>query len=150
MFKQLRQVFNFFKGKPKRKSRPRRKASKPKRAKKIKTRRKPAKPKVRRAKSAKKIKLLKVPKGGRKKVLVGEVTHYFDRAKAGAFMITGAPIAMGDVLEFEGKAGAFRQKVTSLQINRVPVPSARAGDEVGLLVRKPVREGDYVFKINGA
>jgi len=82
-----------------------------------------------------------------KRVLVGEVTHYFDRVKVGAFMVTGAPIALGDALEFEGKWGAFRQEIKSLQIDRVPVKSARAGDEVGLLVKKPVREGDYVFKV---
>lgn len=82
-----------------------------------------------------------------KRVLVGEVTHYFDRAKVGAFMITGAPIVLGDALEFEGKWGVFRQEIKSLQIDRVPVKSARAGDEVGILVKKPVKEGDYVFKV---
>ncbi len=79
--------------------------------------------------------------------MIGEVTHYFDRAKVAAFMITGAPVAIGDLLEFKGKTASFKQKVVSLQINRTPVPSARAGDEVGMLVKKPVREGDYVFKM---
>jgi len=82
-----------------------------------------------------------------KRVLVGEVTHYFDRVKVAAFMVTGAPIVLGDALEFEGKWGAFRQEIKSLQMDRVPVKSARAGDEVGLLVKKPVHEGDYVFKV---
>lgn len=81
-----------------------------------------------------------------KRTMVGEVTHYFDRIKVGAFTITGAPIAIGDTLEFEGRTGSFKQEITSLQINRKSVPSARAGDEVGMLVKKPVREGDYVFK----
>jgi len=84
-----------------------------------------------------------------KRVLVGEVTHYFDRVQVAAFMITGAPIVLGDALEFDGKKGVFRQEIKSLQIDRVPVKSARAGDEVGIQVKKPVREGDYVFKVTG-
>lgn len=82
-----------------------------------------------------------------KRILVGEVTHYFDRAQVAAFMVTGAPIILGDALEFEGKCATFRQEIKSLQIDRVPVKSARAGDEVGLLVKKQVYEGDYVFKV---
>lgn len=91
-----------------------------------------------------KIKLKQAPAD---RVMTGEVTHYFDRIKAAAFVVTGASIALGDELEFEDKNGnSFRQKITSLQMNRKPIRSARAGDEVGMLVKKPVREGDYVFK----
>ena len=178
-FKQIRLALNFFAGTPKRKALRKKKAKpKPKKSKvkkkKTKTEKKPRLKKIALRRRGRQVPAsvpaasavglrrrgrqvpTSVPaasaggKGGPKKIMVGEVTHYFDRAKAGAFMITGAPIAMGDLLEFRGRAGSFRQKVTSLQINRVPVPSARAGDEVGLLVKKPVREGDYVFKINGA
>ena len=95
------------------------------------------------------------PKSGRlparsvkpKRILVGEVTHYFDRAGVAAFMVTGAPVLLGDRLEFEGSQGPLTQKVLSLQINRNPVKKAVMGDEVGLKVSGPVKEGDRVFKL---
>jgi len=86
------------------------------------------------------------PSAKLKRLLVGEVTHYFDKVCAAAFQITGAPIRLGDALEFEGKGGVFRQEIKSLQINRVPVKSAQAGDEVGLLVKKPVESGIMSLK----
>ena len=135
-------------------SKPARKKKNPSASKKKKKKTRPAKqpkakpaPAVRTLPKSRRAAGLKPKKAAPKRTMVGEVTHYFDRAKAGAFMITGAPVAVGDLLEFEGKKTSFRQKVVSLQINRVPVSSAQAGDEVGLLVKKPVREGDYVFKI---
>ena len=82
-----------------------------------------------------------------KRLLVGEVTHYFDRVSVAAFMLTGAPVALGDKLEFESSRGILPQKIISLQINRQPVKKAVMGDEVGLKVSGPVKEGDQVFKI---
>lgn len=105
------------------------------------------KPIITKAKAVKKGPSPLVKSARLKRILVGEVTHYFDRVQVAAFMVTGSPIVLGDALEFEGKNGVFRQEIKSLQINRVAVKSARAGDEVGILVKKPVREGDYVFKV---
>ena len=38
-------------------------------------------------------------------------------------------------------------KVKSVQINRVPVPSGRPGEDIGIGVTKPVCPGDSVYLV---
>lgn len=78
---------------------------------------------------------------------VGRVTHYFSKARATAVMIERDGIAVGDVLYFKGHTTAFKQKVESLQIDRVPVSQASSGQEVGIRVRARTREHDLVFRL---
>lgn len=79
--------------------------------------------------------------------LVGSVTHFFDQANAAAIRLENAGLAVGDTVAFKGPETAFRMKIESLQIDRVPVPSAPRGSEVGVLVKAKVKEGDRVFRV---
>jgi translation elongation factor EF-1alpha len=79
--------------------------------------------------------------------LVGIVTHYFPHVKAGVIKIKKGTIALGDTIHIKGHTTDFRQKVTSLQIDREPITSAPKGKEIGLAVKSRVRHNDKVFKI---
>ncbi|PIW62707.1 MAG: hypothetical protein COW13_02490 [Candidatus Omnitrophica bacterium CG12_big_fil_rev_8_21_14_0_65_50_5] len=79
-------------------------------------------------------------------VVVGPVTHYFPKVKAAVIKLE-KPLSMGDTIVIAGKSGKIRQKVTSLQINRIPIDEGRAGEEVGLEVKKDVVVGDVVYRL---
>ena len=78
---------------------------------------------------------------------MGTVTHYFPKVRAAAVKVEKISLTVGDRLIFRGKKGEFRQVLNSLQISRIPVESARRGEEVGIEVKQQVREGDKVFKV---
>lgn len=78
---------------------------------------------------------------------LGRVTHYFPKVRATAIMIKRDRLVVGDVLYFKGHTTNFKQKIESLQINRLPVTQAGGGDEVGIRVKSRTREGDFVFKL---
>jgi len=80
-------------------------------------------------------------------VAVGEVTHFFPHVKAGVIKVKSGGINIGDTLLLKGHTSDFKQKVSSMQVNHVPVKKAKKGDEIGLLVKKRVRIGDTVYKI---
>ena len=90
----------------------------------------------------------KAPKvSKREEVLIGPVSHYFPHVKAGAILIKNGAVAMGDTLHIKGHTTDFKQKVKSLQINRVPIEKASKGDEIGILVKSRVRVNDKVYKV---
>ena len=122
----------------------RRKKKAPPKAKKA-ARKKPAK----KAKKAKKIKkpAKKAPATKAKEVLVGTVSHYFPHVKAGAVVIKNGMLSAGDTIHIKGHTTDFKQKIKSLQINRVPIKTGSKGDEVGILVKARVRINDEVYKV---
>ena len=54
---------------------------------------------------------------------------------------------MGQTVKIKGHTTDFTQTVTSLQIDRVGISSAKKGDEIGLQVISQVRQGDKVYKL---
>jgi len=77
---------------------------------------------------------------------IGEVTNYFDHVKAAAIKLS-SPLKVGDKIKIVGGETEFEEEVKSMQIQREPVQKAKKGDEIGILVKKPVRSGYKVFKI---
>jgi putative protease len=77
---------------------------------------------------------------------VGEVTHYFPRVKAAAVLILKDGLKIGDFVYLKGHTTSFSQRVTSLQLDHVPIQEARKGQEIGLLVKSKTRRGDTVYK----
>lgn len=76
---------------------------------------------------------------------IGVVTHYFPHVRAAVIKLK-APLAVGDTIKIKGHTTDFTQNVTSLQIDRVPINSAKKGAEIGLLVNSRVRQQDLVYK----
>ena len=78
---------------------------------------------------------------------IGEVTHYFPHVKAAAIMLLKDGLKVGDSIFIKGHTTKFKEKIKSIQLDRVPIQEGRKGQEIGLLVKSRVRQGDNVYKI---
>jgi U32 family peptidase len=79
---------------------------------------------------------------------IGEVTHYFPHVKAGIIKLNDqSSIGVGEVIRIKGSTTDFKQKVVSLQIDHKPIQKATKGKEIGLKVKKRVRQGDKIYKV---
>ena len=78
--------------------------------------------------------------------LIGEISNYFKNVKATAIKLT-APLKKGDRIKIKGGEKEFEMTVDSMQINRKDIESAKAGDEIGVLVPEDVHKGYKVFKL---
>jgi len=77
---------------------------------------------------------------------IGIVTHYFPHVMAAVVKVS-APVSVGDTLKIKGHTSDFTQKISSMQVDHVPVEQAKKGDEIGLLVKSRVRQHDAVYKV---
>jgi hypothetical protein len=84
----------------------------------------------------------KVPKEN----IIGTVTHYFPKVRAGVIKLK-APLNIGDTVKIKGHTTDFTQAVTSMQIDHVSITQAKKGQEIGLLVDSRVRRNDTVYKV---
>ena len=106
-----------------------------------KTSKKPAAKKVRKGSPA-------APKAPKVKgTLIGKVTHYFPHVQAAVVKMTTGALKVGDRVYVKGHTTDFEQTVTSLQIDRKPIETAKKGDEFGMEVKDRVREDDAVYKL---
>jgi translation initiation factor IF-2 len=107
-------------------------------------------------KVAKKAPARKAPKKAMKKVAapkkavrkakpIGEVTHFFGNISVAVVKIY-APLKVGDKICIEGRGQCFEQVVKSMQVEHDQVQTAKKGQEVGMKVAKPVKDGDLIYK----
>lgn len=100
--------------------------------------------KVIRKKAAKK-KIIKKKPAALKQKVIGVITHYFPHVRAAVIKLK-APLSVGDTVKFKGHTTDFTQGVVSIQIDRAPINAAKAGQEIGMLVKSRVRQHDVVYK----
>ncbi|MFH1473249.1 MAG: translation elongation factor-like protein [bacterium] len=74
---------------------------------------------------------------------VGKVTHYYGKIDVAILKLTTS-LKVGDRIKFKGHGADFEQDVSSMQINHESVEKAKKGDDVGLRVSEPVKEGTDV------
>jgi len=77
---------------------------------------------------------------------IGIVEHFFTNVGVAAIKITAGELKIGDTIHIVGATTDFEQKIISMQIDRNPVESVKAGDDVGIKVKERVREHDIVYK----
>ena len=78
--------------------------------------------------------------------LIGSVIHYFPHVQAAVIKLK-KPLTNGDTVKIKGYTTDLTQIVSSMQIDRVEIQTAKKGDEIGLQVSSRVRQGDKVYKI---
>ena len=78
---------------------------------------------------------------------IGKVTHYFPHVKAAAVKLLKSGLRVGDSIYIKGHTTDFKEAVKSIQLDRVPIQEGKKGQEIGLLVKSRVRQGDSVYKI---
>ncbi len=100
-------------------------------------------------KKKKKVSRIKKAAPKAKKVLkeIGKITHYFPMVKAGVVKLTKGALVLGETIHIKGHTTDFKQKVTSLQLDRLPIQKAAKGQEVGISVKARVRQNDQVYKV---
>lgn len=78
---------------------------------------------------------------------IGEVTHFFAGPSAAVLKLSGA-LNVGDQIHIVGFTTDLTEKIDSMQIDHNSVQSAHPGDDVAILVKDRVREGDEVFLVD--
>ncbi|MCJ7570266.1 MAG: EF-Tu/IF-2/RF-3 family GTPase [Candidatus Thermoplasmatota archaeon] len=78
---------------------------------------------------------------------IGVVEHFFSNVSVAAIKITEGELKIGDTIHFVGAHTDFKQKISSMQIDRNPVKTVKKGDAVGIKVQDKVREHDIVYKM---
>jgi len=76
--------------------------------------------------------------------LVGTVTDFFAHPVVAGIELTGT-LKVGDKIHIKGHTSDLELVVNSMQIDRVEVSQAKAGDSVGIKVSERVRRGDSVY-----
>ncbi len=77
---------------------------------------------------------------------IGTVTHWFGNVSVAGIELTG-DLSVGDRIRIKGHTSDFESPVESIQIDRVSVESAGAGDDVGIMLPERARIGDKVTLI---
>jgi translation elongation factor EF-1alpha len=78
---------------------------------------------------------------------VGKISDYFKKIGVAAIEITNGSLSVGDTIHIKGHTTDFTQTVDSMQIEHQSVPTAKAGDSIGIKVKDVVRDGDVVYKV---
>jgi putative protease len=62
-------------------------------------------------------------------------------------MVLKDGIKIGDQIYIKGHTTDFKERVGSIQLDRVAIQEGKKGQEVGLLVKSRVRIGDTVYRV---
>ena len=76
------------------------------------------------------------------------MTHYYPHVDAGVIQLERGELNVGDRIHIRGHTTDYYQLIDRMELDRVEVTTARAGQSVGVHVFKRVREGDVVSKVS--
>jgi hypothetical protein len=82
----------------------------------------------------------------RKMDCIGKVDQYFAKIDVIAIKLH-KPLRTGEHIVFESPKGLFEQELTSMQINRQDIKTAKKGDDVGIKVKFEPLPGGSVYKV---
>lgn len=82
-----------------------------------------------------------------KKVLVGNIIHYYPKSNAGSLILSHYGLKVGDKIIVQGAHTFLEQEIESIEINNKSVKQAKKGEEVALKFKDKVREHDKLFII---
>jgi hypothetical protein len=87
----------------------------------------------------------KVKKAPRAEKPIGKVTHFYNEILV-AIVRFNKKVLVGTALHFKGATTDFVDTPKSMQYDHKPIASAAKGKQIGIKVKKRVREGDLVYK----
>ncbi len=76
---------------------------------------------------------------------IGKVTHYYAHIKV-AIVKFNTKVKVGAELYFKGATTDFKEAAKSMQFDHEPVKVAQPKKQIGIKLKKRVREGDLVYK----
>ena len=77
---------------------------------------------------------------------VGTVTHFYDKIGVAVINVL-SPLKVGDRIKISGHDKEFEQEITSMQVEHQNIQAAKKGDDVGIKMDQPVKDGDEVYKV---
>jgi translation elongation factor EF-1alpha len=77
---------------------------------------------------------------------VGDIIHYYDKIGVAVVKVL-SPIKVGDRIKISGHDQEFEQEIASMQVEHQNIDQAKKGDDVGMKVDQPVKDGDEVYKV---
>ena len=80
---------------------------------------------------------------------VGMITHFYSKPSV-AVVELEAPLTKGDKIVIRGSTTNIEQTVDSIEIEHKQIPSAQAGQSIGMKVSGRVRENDVVYRVKQA
>ena len=80
-------------------------------------------------------------------VEIGKVNKFFDKIGVGMIQVTTGELAVGDTIHIKGNSTDLTATISSMQVHRQPVQTAKTGDEAGIKLESKVRPNDKVFKV---
>jgi putative protease len=81
-----------------------------------------------------------------KETKVGTVEHYYGKVQAAAVGLSG-DLKVGDTIHIKGATDDVTKKVTSMQMDHVPIQEAHKGQHVGVQIPTKVHDNSQVFKV---
>jgi translation initiation factor IF-2 len=78
---------------------------------------------------------------------VGIVNKYFDKIGVGMIQVTQGELSVGDTIHVKGASTDLTATISSMQVNRQPVQTAKSGEEAGIKLEGKVRPKDKVLKV---
>lgn len=75
---------------------------------------------------------------------IGRTTHFFREIKV-AIVRFSKPVKKGTTVRFKGATTDFAQKLESMQYEHKDIATAPKGKQIGIKVKKRVRDGDLVY-----
>jgi U32 family peptidase len=88
-------------------------------------------------------------RASRIKTYIGKVTNFYERVKAGEFILESDNLSLGDEILITGaKTGVLQCKVESLRLGGNNVPIVNKGDIFSMLLPEKIRPSDKLFKLS--
>ena len=78
---------------------------------------------------------------------VGKVERFFRKPMVAAVTIERGGLAVGEALHIKGRTTDLHVRISSMELEGLPVESAEAGECVGIALSARARARDEVFKI---
>jgi len=77
---------------------------------------------------------------------IGNIVHYYDKIGVAVVKVL-SPLKVGDRIKISGHDKEFEQEIASMQVEHQSIDQAKKGDDVGMKVEQPVKDGDEVYKV---
>ena len=77
---------------------------------------------------------------------VGTITHFYDKIGVAVINVL-SPLKIGDRIKISGHDKEFEQEITSMQVEHQNIQAAKKGNDVGIKMDQPVKDGDEVYKV---
>ena len=81
-----------------------------------------------------------------KSVILGKVTHYYDKISVAVIKLT-KPVKAGDSVKFVHGDKEFEQTIESMQLEHEQIKAGKKGQEVAIKVNQEVKAGTEVLSI---